>query len=165
MKNILHIFRVHQAYNVLRLLVPYGVRCQVALEFKDSCSKQMKDFWLTDEQVIFTSYKLYSDTSANTSAHRESSKTWRWETVLTAVTCFRLRRLRQSVCLSRGRAVQNDWTDRHPVWGEDSWHRLNVVIDGGPHSSQRGRRRFDAAFAKLLWPLVFLLIICIQTRV
>jgi len=30
----------------------------------------------------------------------------------------------------------------------------NIVLDGGPHPTEKKGRRFGATFAKLLWPLV-----------
>jgi len=40
-----------------------------------------------------------------------------------------------------------------PVWSEDSVPK-NIVLNGGPNSHSEGGR-FDAAIAKLLWPLVY----------
>jgi len=73
----------------------------------------------------------------------------------------------QSVCLSRGCTVQkNGRTDRVSVRGRyccgvDRRHIVMIVslLDGAPISLWRGEgRKFDAAFAKLLQPLI-----CIHT--
>jgi len=55
-----------------------------------------------------------------------------------------------------GGLCKNDWTDRRPVWCGDSesGDPRNAVLDGGPHPPRRRGGGFDAAFAKLLWPLV-----------
>jgi len=36
-------------------------------------------------------------------------------------------------------------------------HKKHIVLDGGPDTPPSEGERFDAAFAKLLWPLVILL--------
>jgi len=58
-----------------------------------------------------------------------------------------------SVSLSRGRIVQNGWTDRRPVWSGDFWGPKKHCIRWAPLPHGEGKG-FDAAFAKLLWPLV-----------
>jgi len=40
------------------------------------------------------------------------------------------------------------------------WGLKNIVLDRGPDPPQRGGVEFDAAFAKLLWPLYFF--VCYQ---
>jgi len=62
----------------------------------------------------------------------------------------------QSVCLSRDFTwLRCAKTAERPVCGEDSWGPRNIVLDGGPDppTARGGGSAFDAAFAKLLWPL------------
>jgi len=49
---------------------------------------------------------------------------------------------------------KNDWTDRCPVWGENSWGNKGTLYQRRSESSTKREGGFDAAFAKLLWPLV-----------
>jgi len=69
------------------------------------------------------------------------------------------------ICLSVTHSVghadglcKNGRTDQAPVWGGDACDPRNIVLDGGPCPSAARGSVFDAAFAKLLWPLVVLLI-------
>jgi len=44
--------------------------------------------------------------------------------------------------VSRDHAVQNGWTDQHPLWGGYSWGTIPMAT---------GEAEFAAAFAKLFW--------------
>jgi len=57
-----------------------------------------------------------------------------------------------SLCLSCGFAVQTQLNGLRSCWGGDSW-TLGTVLDESPDVPHR----FDVAFTKLLWPLVYTL--------
>jgi len=58
-----------------------------------------------------------------------------------------------SVCHAAS-VCKNSWTDRGPVWGEDSWRPKEHCVRRGSWSTAARGSTFDVAFAKLLWPLV-----------
>jgi len=71
-----------------------------------------------------------------------------------------------SICLSIGLSVtrfnsaplcKNGWTDPDPVWGEHSWRPKKHCVRWDSWSPTAREGGFDAAFAKLLWPLVLAL--------
>jgi len=98
----------------------------VSLKYHTLCFQTLQT-WFTERQKLWDRHTE----NEKLSNYRAASNAWMRTIVTTDL----------GICqsLSRGRAVQNGWTDRRPVWGGDTCGLEKYFVRWGPHPHGEGQ--------------------------